>query len=148
MAAATITFEGAGPVPALPAELRPVALAARDLTARTWGVVIWPDDEPTLVAGGQASSVAAARLADVLADTYGHAVFVVYRCPTAVTVHTRDVGHPRNTLGTLDVPGQPGARRLRTVADLIAHIHQIGDPDALRAYAEQEHRRERQHVRH
>jgi hypothetical protein len=146
MAAATITFEGAGPVPALPAELRPVALAARDLTARTWGVVIWPDDEPTLVAGGQASGVAAARLADVLADTYGHAVFVVYRCPTAVTVHTRDVGHPRNTLGTLAVPGQPDVRRLRTLAELITLCHQLGDPEPLRQHSEQQHRRGRQHV--
>jgi len=142
----TTTIESAGAVPALPGELHPVARAACDLTIRTWGVVVWPDQAPTLIAGCLPSCIAAGKLADALVGWYGQAVFVVYRCPTAVTVHTRDISHPRNTLGTLAVAGHPAERRRPSVAALIAHIHQLGDPGPLHEHAEQAHRRELQHV--
>lgn len=142
----TTTIESAGAVPALPEELHPIAHAARDLPARTWGVAIWPDEQPTLAAAGLPNSVVAAKMAAILAAWYGQAVFVVYRCPTAVTVHTRDMGHRPNTLGTLPVAGHPAPRPLPDRDALIAHIHELGDPGPLHEYAERGHRAERTHV--
>jgi hypothetical protein len=143
MTTATITFDAAGVVPALPTELYPVALAAVDLPVRTWGVVVWPD-EPTLAAGGMAHSVAATQLAEVLTGSYGPAVYVVYRCPAAVTVHTIDTGHAHNTLGTLTVEAHP-AGPLPDLARLIARATELGARAALHRHAQAEHRAERTH---
>lgn len=135
----TATLELAGTVPALPAELIPVAEAARDLPVRTWGVVIWPDQQPTLAAGELGNQIVAGRLAEVLAGTYGQAVFVVYRCPTAVTVHTSQVGRRGNTLGTMTVrtdqqlhtrwsqlvQWQSSAERDALIIDAMRHAHHL-----------------------
>lgn len=118
----TATVELAGTlVPALPDDLHPVATAAQDLVARTWGVVVWPDDgAPFLVGTGELSPVAAARLAGVLAVWYGPRVFIAYRCPSAVTVHNRHPELAHNLLGTLPVtPAAGGAGEW----DRITHRH-------------------------
>lgn len=111
MTAPTIELAGVGPVPALPAQLHPVALAAKDTPARTWSVVACPDDgPPTLQAAGLPNSVTAGHLAQALTKVYGPDVFVVYRCPTAVTVHTAHPEHANNLRGTLNMAASAGAQ--------------------------------------
>lgn len=100
----TITLAGPGTVPALPPNLYPIAYAAASLPTRTWGVVLCPDNAPTLETPDGCTQVAAGKLAVVLAGSYGKlGVFVVYRCPTAVTVHTPHIEHRGNTIGTLAI---------------------------------------------
>lgn len=104
MTAPTITLVDAGPVPALPADLIPVALAALNSTVRTWSVIVCPDDgAPVVYATELPNSVAAGRIAAILTRSYGPAVFITYRCPTSVTVCG---AHPElawNLIGTVTV---------------------------------------------
>ena len=102
---ATVHLEGIGDVPALPTELRPVAdLAVDGLPTRTWGVVAWPNNHtPELVERGKPNGIVAGRLAGAYVPEWGERVYLVYRAPQAVTVHTRDISRHGHTLGSVPV---------------------------------------------
>lgn len=106
----TIHLDGIGEVPALPEELHPVAaIAAVELPAGlpigTWGVVAWPAgaDTPTLVERNHQTVIAARRYADRIVTTWGtNRVYLVRRCPTAVTVHSLAYPNRGHLLGSLE----------------------------------------------
>lgn len=142
MTAPTITIPDIGTVPALPDALQLVAYAARDMPARTWGVVARVDDgDPMLYVDGLPNSVTAGRIAAQLATVYGPDVYAVHRCPTAVTVHTAHPELPGNLVGTVPAPAKPPARA--DVAALAVHVRDLAD--GLHEYAIAAHRRERMH---
>jgi hypothetical protein len=104
MSPTTIDLPGIGRVPALPDDLHPVAeLAAATMTARTWAVIACPDDgPPMMVAAGLPNSLAAERVAGPAAYAWGaDRVFVAYRAPDAVTVHTPDMQNRHHLLGSV-----------------------------------------------
>jgi hypothetical protein len=143
MTTPTITLDSAGAVPALPENLHAVALAARDIPARTWGVVACPDDgAPVLQIGGLPNSVAAGRRAHALTIAYGPALFVVYRCPNAVTVHGVHPEHAHNLFGTLPMTAAQ-TRPAPDKAALVAHVSELAAD--LHEYALATHRREQTH---
>jgi len=146
MTAPTITIAGPGAVPAIPENLHDVALAAQKTPARTWSVIVTPDGgDPVLYASELPNSVAAGQIAQHLVEWYGPAVFVAYRCPTAVTLHGPHPELAHNLIGTMPVgPTQTTAPAAQVdLPHLIAHVHQLAA--GLHDYAIAEHRREHTH---
>lgn len=135
---ATIQLAGVGAVRALPERLHPVALAAEGMAVRTWGVVSVPDDGPPVLERDELTMLGAAELGNLLAESFGPAVYVVYRCPTAVTVHTRDMSHRPNLLGTLTVQTNP---QIRGEWTRILHLRQYAarDAEVVAAFREAHH---------
>lgn len=126
----TVELPGFGAVPALPEELEPVALAAAEISAGTWGVVAWPmgDAAPRVIESDRQNPLWAARLgADLARSWRTDQVWLVRRMPGAVTVHTLDYAHPGNTLGTMLV--EPAGAD--TYPDAWQHVldSNTGDPD-------------------
>jgi hypothetical protein len=132
---ATVHLEGIGDVPALPDHLHPVAALAAYMAARTWGVVAWaPNTDPELVESGKPNGIVADRLAAAYVPEWGQRVYLVYRCPRAVTVHTRDISHPGHLLGSLpagaDVVGAASGWR-HVLADFTGDPGHDTDHNAL-----------------
>jgi hypothetical protein len=143
MTTPTITLPDVGTVPALPDGLHPIALAARDMAPRKWGVVACPDGgDPVLYSGNLRTSVAAGRLAQTLTRAYGPRVFVVYRCTAAVTVHTAHPELPYNLIGSAPAP----RRVLPAPAEMTALVVRIDAlAGSLHEHAVAAHRRDRMH---
>lgn len=120
--ALTVSLDGIGDRPALAAELHPVALCAAltmsppgrpAMPAGTWGVVVWPadTDTPTLAVAGRQSVIIAHRLADLAATANPtDRVYLVRRCPVAVTVHSLTYPHRGHLLGSLPVDANEASR--------------------------------------
>lgn len=126
----TVYLHGIGHVPALAPEMHPVGLAAAEaLPTGTWGVVAWPagNPVPTLVESDRPSVIHAQRLAADIARAWDtDRVYLVRRCPVAVTVHSRvypDAGH---LLGSLPVAAD-GYDKYRDAWHHILHSS-TGDP--------------------
>lgn len=99
---ATIRIPGIGNVPALPAELHPVAQVATDVPLHAWGVVISVSDgaAPILVHRAAPNQVVARRWAYAIL-AHPDRAYLVQRSEYGVTVHTLDIGHRGNTLGSV-----------------------------------------------
>lgn len=106
------------PIQQLPAEYLPVAKAAEELPAGTYGVVTWTDQRPKLVSAPVGlTTVGASRLADACRGLYGCRTFVVRRGRDCVTVHTADMTQPGNLIGTTAAPAAESALTGRTARD-------------------------------
>lgn len=139
----TITLPDVGAVRALPDDMYPIALAARNIPVRTWAVVVLCDgDGPILYASELPNSVAAGHVAQMLSEWYSPAVFVVYRCPAAVTVHTAHPELPHNLIGSAPAP-QLDRPTPAEVAALVVRIDALAD--SLHEHAIAAHRRDRMH---
>lgn len=106
------------PIVALPALYAPVAEAAHPLPAGSYGVVVWAEGRPKLAAAPIGmSTVAACELADAYRGLSGCRAFVVRRGSDCVTVHTPDMAHPGNLIGTTPAPLTERASNAPTTED-------------------------------
>lgn len=124
----TTHLDGIGDRPALAPNLEPVALAAVGLPAGTWGVVTWADDEPALYGDAHQNVISAKRAASSAAGLPGVGrVYLVRRCPVAVTVYALSYPDRGSMLGSLAIDDEGGHP---TYADAWHHLmfSITGDP--------------------
>ena len=102
------------PITQLPEQYAPVAQAAHQLPAGTYGVVIATSTTPRLVSAPVGlTTVGASELAEELRALRGCQTYIVRRGIDCVTVHAGDMTHAGNLLGTA---GAPIADRLTATA--------------------------------
>lgn len=125
------------PIVKLPELYAPVAEAAHPLPAGSYGVVVWAEGRPELAASPVGmSTVAAAELADAYRGMQGYRVFVVRRGRDCVTVHTPDMAHAGNLLGTTPAPvAAPMVTNAPTTQDAywVTLINRVMHDDAAQA---------------
>jgi hypothetical protein len=90
---------------ALPEDLHPIAVAAHPLPAGSYGVVIVAGDQVKLATAPIGLTTSAATyLAENYRNATGCQTYIVRRGRDCVTVHTGDMGHRGNLLGTEPAP--------------------------------------------
>ncbi len=125
------------PLVKLPAQYAPIARAAHNLPAGAYGVVICTEYGPKLaLTPVTMSTVAATELADSYRGLHGCQVFIVRRGRDCVTVHTPDMAHAGNLLGTTEAPAaDPVITNAPSATDAywVALLHRTMHDDAAQA---------------